>query len=184
MKRSRKNKKIYYQKNGMVLVTGPTGSGKTTTLYAILNKLNKPETKIITLEDPVEYKLAGINQSQIDHKKDYTFAKGLRSILRQDPDIIMVGEIRDQETAELSIHSALTGHILLSTLHTNNAIGVIPRLIDMKIDSFLLPSSLNLMIAQRLVRRLLWKNVKEEINASPEITELIEKRIGWFKSNT
>ncbi len=169
------NKEIK-QPFGMILITGPTGSGKSTTLYAILNKLNQEGVNIVSLEDPVEYFIEGVNQSQIMPEIGYTFASGLRHILRQDPDIIMVGEIRDQETAELSIHSALTGHILLSTLHTNNAIGVIPRLIDMKIDSFLLPSSLNLMIAQRLVRRLCEK-CKEEINASPEITELIEKEL-------
>ena len=140
--------------NGLILTTGPTGSGKTTTLYAILNQLNKPDTKIITLEDPVEYKLAGINQSQIDEKKDYSFAKGLRSILRQDPDIIMVGEIRDLETAEIAIQSSLTGHLVLSTLHTNDSAGVIPRLLDLGVKPFLLTPSINAIMAQRLVRKL------------------------------
>lgn len=140
--------------NGMILTTGPTGSGKTTTLYGILNRLNRPGTKIITLEDPVEYHLKGINQSQIDESKGYTFAKGLRSILRQDPDIVMVGEIRDLETAEISIQSSLTGHLVLSTLHTNDAAGVIPRLLDLGIKPFLLTPSLNAVIGQRLVRKL------------------------------
>jgi len=169
------NKEIE-QPFGIILITGPTGSGKSTTLYAILNKLNKDGVNIISLEDPVEYFIEGVNQSQIMPEIGYTFASGLRHILRQDPDIIMVGEIRDQETAELSIHAALTGHILLSTLHTNNAVGVIPRLVDMNIDSFLLPSSLNLMIAQRLVRRLCEK-CKKEVDAPPEVSELIEKEL-------
>jgi len=140
--------------NGLILTTGPTGSGKTTTLYAMLNQLNKTGTKIITLEDPVEYKLKGINQSQIDEKRDYTFAKGLRSILRQDPDIIMVGEIRDLETAEIAIQSSLTGHLVLSTLHTNDSAGVIPRLLDLGVRPFLLTPSINAIMAQRLVRKL------------------------------
>jgi type IV pilus assembly protein PilB len=161
---------------GMVLITGPTGSGKSTTLYAILNSLNQEEVNIISLEDPVEYYIEGINQSQIRPEIGYTFASGLRHILRQDPDVIMVGEIRDEETAELAIHAALTGHILLSTLHTNNAVGVIPRLVDMKIGSFLLPSSLNLIIAQRLVRRLCEK-CKKEVVASSQAVEVIEKEL-------
>jgi len=140
--------------NGMIITTGPTGSGKTTTLYAILNKLNDSETKIITLEDPVEYKLEGINQSQIDYSKDYTFAKGLRSILRQDPDIVMVGEIRDLETAEISINAALTGHLVISTIHTNGAAGAIPRFLAMGVKPFLLSPALNAVIGQRLVRKI------------------------------
>jgi type IV pilus assembly protein PilB len=140
--------------NGMLLSVGPTGSGKTTTLYAILNRLNKPGTKIVTMEDPVEYSLAGINQSQVDEAKGYTFAKGLRSILRQDPDIIMIGEIRDLETAEISIQSSLTGHLVLSTLHTNDSAGVIPRLLDLGVKPFLLTPSINAIMAQRLVRKL------------------------------
>lgn len=139
---------------GMFITTGPTGSGKTTTLYAILQRLNKPGKKIITLEDPVEYKLPGINQSQIDPGKDYTFAKGLRSILRQDPDIVMVGEIRDLETAEVAIQAALTGHLMLSTVHTNNAAGAIPRLLSIGVKSFLMGPALNAIMGQRLVRRL------------------------------
>jgi len=140
--------------NGMIVTTGPTGSGKTTTLYAILKRLNSPEVKIITLEDPVEYKLSGINQSQIDHSKDYTFAKGLRSILRQDPDIVMVGEIRDTETAEIATQAALTGHLVISTIHTNNAAGAIPRFLSMGVKPFFLAPALNCVIGQRLVRRL------------------------------
>jgi len=140
--------------HGMLLITGPTGSGKSTTLYAILTILNAEAVNIVTLEDPVEYYVKGINQSQINPEVGLTFAAGLRSILRQDPDIIMVGEIRDTETAELAIHAALTGHIVLSTLHTNDAFGAVPRLIDMEIEPFLLVSSLNVVIAQRLVRRI------------------------------
>jgi len=140
--------------NGMILTTGPTGSGKTTTLYAILNKLNDQETKIITLEDPVEYKLTGVNQSQVDPGKDYTFAKGLRSILRQDPDVVMVGEIRDLETADTAINAALTGHLVLSTLHTNDAAGAIPRFLAMGVKPFLLAPAVNAVIGQRLVRKI------------------------------
>lgn len=139
---------------GIMLVTGPTGSGKTTTLYSLLNILNKESTNIVTLEDPIEYFVKGINQSQIRPELDFTFASGLRSILRQDPDIIMVGEIRDNETAELAIHSALTGHLVVSTLHTKDAIGTIARLVDMKVEPFLLGSVLNLSLAQRLTRRI------------------------------
>lgn len=140
--------------NGMIITTGPTGSGKTTTLYAILNKLNKPETKIITIEDPVEYEIKGVNQSQVDANKDYTFAKGLRSIVRQDPDIVMVGEMRDLETVDIALNAALTGHLVLSTLHTNNAAGAIPRFLSMGAKPYLLAPALNLIIAQRLVRKL------------------------------
>ncbi|MBI5230438.1 MAG: type II/IV secretion system protein [Candidatus Magasanikbacteria bacterium] len=140
--------------NGMIITTGPTGSGKTTTLYAALLKLNKPGVKIITLEDPVEYKLEGINQSQIDSSHDYTFAKGLRSILRQDPDVVMVGEIRDLETADTAIQAALTGHLLLSTIHTNGAAGAIPRFLSMGVKPFLLAPALNAILGQRLVRKL------------------------------
>lgn len=143
-----------HQPFGIILITGPTGSGKSTTLYAFLQILNKEERNIITLEDPVEYYLEGVNQSQIKPEIGYTFASGLRSILRQDPNVIMVGEIRDGETAELAIHAALTGHLVLSTLHTNDAIGAVPRLIDMGVESFLLSSSLQVVAAQRLVRRI------------------------------
>jgi len=140
--------------NGMIVTTGPTGSGKTTTLYAILNKLNDPGTKIITIEDPIEYKIAGVNQSQVDRSKGYTFANGLRNILRQDPDIVMVGEIRDLETAEIGINAALTGHLVVTTLHTNDAAGTIPRFLAMQVKPFLLAPAINAMIGQRLVRRV------------------------------
>lgn len=140
--------------NGMILVTGPTGSGKSTTLYALLQMLNTEERNIVTLEDPIEYYISGIAQAQVNPDIGFSFAKGLRSVLRQDPNVIMVGEIRDQETAELAIHSALTGHLLLSTLHTNDAAGAIPRLIDMGVEPFLISSALSLVIAQRLVRRI------------------------------
>ncbi|MFA6393923.1 MAG: ATPase, T2SS/T4P/T4SS family [Patescibacteria group bacterium] len=150
---------VVIQKNlkktdGMMLVTGPTGSGKSTTLFSVLNKLNKEGVNISTLEDPVEYKIKGVNQSQVRQEVGFTFASGLRSLLRQDPDIVMVGEIRDNETAELAIHASLTGHFVLSTLHTNDAIGALPRLLDMKVEPFLLGSTLNIVIAQRLVRRI------------------------------
>jgi general secretion pathway protein E len=140
--------------NGIVLVTGPTGSGKTTTLYACLNKINKPDLNILTVEDPVEYELAGVGQMQIHPKIGLTFASGLRAFLRQDPDVIMVGEIRDRETAEIAINASLTGHLVLSTLHTNDAAGAVTRLVDMDVQPFLIASSLLAVLAQRLVRRL------------------------------
>lgn len=139
---------------GIILITGPTGSGKSTSLYAFLQILNKEDRNIITLEDPIEYFMEGVNQSQVRPEIGYNFANGLRSILRQDPNVIMVGEIRDGETAELAIHAALTGHLVLSTLHTNDAIGAIPRMVDMGIEPFLLSSSLQAVAAQRLVRRI------------------------------
>lgn len=148
--------------NGLILVTGPTGSGKTTTLYAFLRRIYSVETNIITIEDPVEYHLEGITQTQTDSKKGYTFAEGLRSALRQDPDVIMVGEIRDAETAEIAVQSSLTGHLVFSTLHTNNAAGVIPRLIDLKINPKILVSALSISIAQRLVRKLCQYCKKEQ----------------------
>lgn len=160
--------------HGMVINTGPTGSGKTTTLYAVLQKLNKPGVKILTLEDPVEYKLEGINQSQIDIAKHYSFADGLRSILRQDPDIVMVGEIRDVETAETSINAALTGHLVLSTIHTNDAAGAIPRFISMGVKPFLLAPALNAVAAQRLVRKVCQK-CKTADELSPETIERVQK---------
>ncbi|MFA7315121.1 MAG: GspE/PulE family protein [Candidatus Magasanikbacteria bacterium] len=147
--------------NGMIITTGPTGSGKTTTLYAVLKILNKPGVKIITLEDPVEYRMEGVNQSQIDHSKNYDFSTGLRSMLRQDPDIVMVGEIRDSETAEIAVQAALTGHLMLSTLHTNSAFGAIPRFLSMGVQPFLLAPSLNCVMGQRLVRRVCEKCKKE-----------------------
>ena len=139
---------------GMVIITGPTGSGKTTTLYALLNKLNSTEKKIITLEDPIEYRLEGIEQSQIENSKNYSFADALRAALRQDPDIIMIGEIRDEETARIALNAALTGHLVLSTVHANNAVMAMPRLVDMNIEPFFLSGSINLIIAQRLVRKI------------------------------
>lgn len=140
--------------HGLILVTGPTGSGKSTTLYSMLSILNKEQVNIVTLEDPVEYNIPGVGQAQVRPEVGLTFATGLRSILRQDPDVIMVGEVRDKETAELAVHAALTGHMVLSTLHTNDAFGAIPRLIDMGIEQFLISSSLNVVAAQRLVRRI------------------------------
>ncbi len=162
--------------NGMIITTGPTGSGKTTTLYAILKKLNSPETKIITIEDPIEYQLNGVNQSQTSEK--YTFAQGLRSIVRQDPDIVMVGEIRDLETAEISIQAALTGHLVLSTIHTNNAAGTVPRFLSMGAKPFLLAPALNAIIGQRLVRRVCEKCKREEKlddEALTRVNDILEK---------
>jgi len=169
--------------NGMILTTGPTGSGKTTTLYAILSKLNKEGTKIITLEDPVEYKLKGVNQSQIDKSKDYDFAKGLRSILRQDPDIVMVGEIRDLETADVAINAALTGHLVLSTLHTNDASGAIPRFLSMGVKPFLLSPALNAVIGQRLVRKIC-EHCKEEIELTSDLLPRVMKIIESIPKNS
>lgn len=160
--------------NGLILTTGPTGSGKTTTLYAVLNKLNQPGTKIVTLEDPIEYQLAGINQSQVETKKGYTFSDGLRSILRQDPNVIMVGEIRDLETAEISVQASLTGHLVLSTLHTNDAAGVIPRLIDIGVKPYFLVPSINAVIGQRLVRKLC-PHCRQEHVVTPEEEERVQR---------
>ncbi len=158
---------------GLILITGPTGSGKSTTLYTGLSMLDREERNIVTLEDPVEYRIAGINQSQIYPEINFTFATGLRSILRQDPDVIMVGEIRDEETAELTVHAALTGHLVLSTLHTNNSVGAIPRLVDMKVEPFLLSSSLRMIIAQRLVRRIC-DHCKEEVRPGKRVEEVMK----------
>ncbi len=167
---------------GMILVTGPTGSGKTTTLYAVLQKMNNEGINIVSLEDPVEYFVEGVNQSQVKPEIGYDFASGLRQIVRQDPDVIMVGEIRDDETAALAVHAALTGHIVLSTLHTNNAVGVVPRLMDMKVESFLLPSSLILMMAQRLVGRLCEK-CKKKTALSGSLLEAVEKELAILPSD-
>ncbi len=161
--------------NGMILTTGPTGSGKTTTLYAFLRKINNPGTKIITIEDPVEYHLPGIVQTQVD-KKTYTFALGLRSALRQDPDIIMVGEIRDDEVASTAINAALTGHLVFSTLHTNDAAGAFPRLIDLGISEKVLSSSVNVVIAQRLLRKLC-PACKKQRGAMPPEQALIDRAL-------
>lgn len=146
--------KLYSSAHGMVLLTGPTGSGKTTTLYATLNELNKENVNIITIEDPVEYKLLGVNQVSVNNKSGLTFARGLRSIVRQDPNIIMVGEIRDKETASIGLQAALTGHRVFSTLHSNTAIGTVSRLIDMGIPRYLLTSALRGVVGQRLVRQI------------------------------
>ncbi len=169
--------------NGMLLVTGPTGSGKTTTLYTILDILNRPEVNISTVEDPVEYQMPRINQTQINSKIGMTFAIGLRALLRQDPDIIMVGEIRDSETIQIALNAAMTGHLVLSTLHTNSAAAAIPRMIDMEAESFLIASTLNVIVAQRLVRRLcpeckekykLTKAQIEELNQKINVEEFIK----------
>ncbi|MDO8530204.1 MAG: GspE/PulE family protein [bacterium] len=157
---------------GLVLSSGPTGSGKTTTLYALLRILNKETVNIVTVEDPIEYSIEGLNQSQVKPAIGYTFSEGLRQILRQDPNIIMVGEIRDEETANLVIHSALTGHVVLSTLHTNSAVGVVPRLIDMGIRPFLIPSTLRVAISQRLIRTLC-QNCKKKVNVNEKVKKYI-----------
>lgn len=167
--------------NGMMINTGPTGSGKTTTLYACLRRVNQPEIKIITLEDPIEYHLAGITQTQVDLERGYTFAKGLRAILRQDPDVLLVGEIRDRETAEIALNAALTGHLVFTTLHTNDAAGAIPRFIDLGAKGPILASALNLIIAQRLVRRLCPK-CKELF--APEVKILNEIKKALAKQTT
>jgi len=180
--------------NGMVLVTGPTGSGKTTTLYTILNMLNKPGVNITTVEDPIEYRMPRVNQSQVNPKIGYDFAAGLRAFLRQDPDIIMVGEIRDTETADIAINAAMTGHLVLATLHTNDAATALPRLQDMKVASFLIASTVNIIIAQRLVRKIcpnciekykLDKNALKEIEQSFDIDNIMDifKKTKLLKSN-
>ena len=168
--------------NGIILTTGPTGSGKTTTLYAFINKLYSPEIKIITIEDPVEYHLAGIIQTQVEEEKGYTFLSGLRAAMRQDPDIIMVGEIRDQDTAKVAINAALTGHLVFSTLHTNNAAGTIPRLLELGGNPGILASALSLSLAQRLVRKLC-KECKQEIEATDKQVKQITNILGTMISN-
>lgn len=160
--------------NGMILITGPTGSGKTTTLYAFMQKIYSPEIKIITIEDPVEYHLPGLTQTQVEPDKGYTFFEGLKSALRQDPDVIMVGEIREPSTAKTAVESALTGHMVFSTLHTNNAGGVIPRLIDLEVNPKILVSALRLSIAQRLVRKLCTE-CRKKVTADSEKESLIKK---------
>ena len=169
---------------GMILATGPTGSGKTTTLYTILKELNTPGVSIITIEDPIEYSLEGVDQIQVNNQTGLTFANGLRSILRQDPNIIMVGEIRDQETAAIAVNAALTGHLLLSTLHTNDAATTLPRLLDMNIEPFLISSTVNIAIGQRLIRKLCIKcKVKKEL--TKEQIKSLEGVIpsGFFSKN-
>ena len=160
---------------GLILITGPTGSGKTTTLYSMLNELDREKSNVVSLEDPVEYTISGVSQSQVMPEIGYTFASGLRSILRQDPDIILVGEIRDKETAQLAIQAALTGHLVLSTLHTNSAIGVVPRLVDMGVDPYLIAPTLVLSIAQRLARRIC-PGASKEIPTDEGIKVMIEKQ--------
>lgn len=166
--------KLIERPHGFFLVTGPTGSGKTTTLYSILSKLNKSERNIVTMEDPVEYHIDGITQSQINEKAGFTFEKGLRSLLRQDPDVEMVGEIRDKQTAQIAIESALTGHFVLSSLHTNDSVGAVTRLIDMGIEPFLITASLTGVLAQRLSRKLC-SYCKESVALSDTEKKLIEK---------
>lgn len=176
--------KLIIRPHGIILVTGPTGSGKTTTLYASLDKINSPEKNIITIEDPVEYKLAGIRQIQVDEKVGLTFAGGLRSILRQDPNIIMVGEVRDLETAEITIQAALTGHLVFSTLHTNDAPSAITRLIDMGVEPFLVSSSVIGVLAQRLVRRICDACKKEHTPTQEELKDiglLGDNKIKFYK---
>jgi general secretion pathway protein E len=159
--------RLIRQSHGIILVTGPTGSGKTTTLYAALQKINSNEKNIITIEDPIEYQLNGVGQMQVNPKIELTFANGLRSILRQDPDVIMVGEIRDVETAEIAIHASLTGHLVFSTLHTNDSFGAVTRLVDMGIEQFLVSSSVIAVMAQRLVRRVC-TGCRVPLNPTPE----------------
>ena len=168
---------------GFFLVTGPTGSGKTTTLYSILSHLNNAERNIITMEDPVEYNLDGITQSQINEKAGFTFRKGLRSILRQDPDVVMVGEIRDKQTAQTAIEAALTGHLVLSTLHTNDSIGAVTRLLDMGVEPFLINASLSGILAQRLVRKLCSECKQEDFITVQEKQNLENKNIDLNKFN-
>jgi len=172
---------------GIILVTGPTGSGKTTTLYSVLHQVNTPRVNIITLEDPVEYQMAGINQVQTNPQAGLTFASGMRSFLRQDPNIIMVGEIRDNETAELAVQASLTGHLVFSTLHTNSAAGALPRLLDMKAEPFLLASSMTLTMGQRITRKI-HPEYKEEYKPEPPVLEDLKRVLGgyldsWCKQN-
>ena len=180
-------KRVISRPHGMVLVTGPTGSGKTTTLYAGLRLLNQPQVKIITVEDPVEYRLSRINQIQINSDIGLTFARVLRSTLRQDPDIVLVGEIRDEETAEIAVRASMTGHLVLSTLHTNSALGTVSRLLEMNVKSYLLATALNAIIAQRLVR-CICESCKRKMDLHPELLNYISKvggeqatRAGYYK---
>jgi general secretion pathway protein E len=169
---------------GIALVTGPTGSGKTTTLYAALKEINRPDRKILTVEDPVEYTLEGVNQVPIRPQIGLSFAQALRAFLRQDPDVLMVGEIRDRETAEIAIQAALTGHLLLSTLHTNSAAAAVMRLLDMGIDDFLLTSTLHVILGQRLVRRLCVE-CRESFTPSAEVIErfaVADRHPVWYRA--
>ena len=167
--------------HGMILVTGPTGSGKTTTLYATLKILNKPEVNVTTIEDPVEYDMPGVNQIQVNTRTELTFAKGLRAIVRQDPDIIMIGEIRDNETASIAVNAALTGHLVLSTLHTNDASSTFPRLLDMSVEPFLVASTVNVVIAQRLVREIC-KNCRVSFTMTPKQKEALKKQLKYVRA--
>ena len=170
---------------GMILVTGPTGSGKTTTLYALLKLINSPDVNITTIEDPVEYKVLGVNQIQVNPQTNLTFAKGLRSIVRQDPDIILVGEIRDEETAEIAVNAALTGHLLYSTFHANDAATAIPRLLDMGIEPFLLASTLEVVVAQRLVRKICEHCKHSVIKSSSDFnTPQLKSTLSYFEGKS
>jgi len=166
-----------HKTRGIILITGPTGSGKTTTLRTVLSMISSVDVNIVTLEDPVEYEIDGVNQSQVNPQAGLTFASGLRSILRQDPDIIMVGEIRDEETMSLAIQAALTGHLVFSTLHTNSAAGALPRLLDMGAEPFLLSSTIELVVAQRLVRSLA-EECKERYKPDGKEVELLQNELG------
>jgi type IV pilus assembly protein PilB len=168
---------VFRRPYGTILVTGPTGSGKSTTLYATLNELNSPEKNIITVEDPVEYRLAGVNQVQVNARAGLTFASGLRSILRSDPDVVMIGEIRDFETAKTSVEAALTGHLVLATLHTNNAPAAVTRLTEMGVEPFLTASAVDCVIAQRLARRLC-DRCKQPVTIEREILEALDFPFG------
>jgi type II secretory ATPase GspE/PulE/Tfp pilus assembly ATPase PilB-like protein len=163
--------------HGIILVTGPTGSGKTTTLYSILTKINTIKVNILTLEDPVEYQMAGVNQVQINPQAGLTFASGLRSFLRQDPNVIMVGEVRDEETAELAVQAALTGHLVFSTLHTNSASGALPRLLDMKAEPYLLASSITAIVGQRVTRKIC-NACRTSYEPAPEVTADLSQVLG------
>ena len=165
------------QPNGLILNTGPTGSGKTTTLYAFLRAMNDPTMKIITLEDPIEYRIEGVEQTQINDEAGYTFGNGLRAIVRQDPDVILVGEVRDLETADIALEAALTGHLVLSTLHTNDAVGAVPRLINLGVKAVSIGPALSLAIAQRLVRVLCAECKKEVVDTDAATAEKIKKFI-------
>ncbi|OGM11473.1 hypothetical protein A2Z22_00285 [Candidatus Woesebacteria bacterium RBG_16_34_12] len=168
--------------HGIILITGPTGSGKTTTLYSIIQRINTPKLNIVTLEDPVEYKISGVNQVQINPAAGLTFASGLRSFLRQDPNIILVGEIRDQETSDLAIQAALTGHLVFSTLHTNDASGAIPRLLDMGAEPYLLASSISIIVAQRVVRKI-HEDCKYDYDPEPKLLQDIKNVLGSLMPN-
>ena len=168
--------------HGIIMICGPTGSGKTTTLYSIISKINTPKVNIVTLEDPIEYKMVGVNQVQINPAVGLTFASGLKSFLRQDPNIILVGEIRDQETADLAIQASLTGHLVFSTLHTNNAAGALPRMLDMGAEPYLLTSSMTAIMAQRVARKI-HEDCRENYELDPKVIEEMKSVLGplWPK---